>query len=187
MGRYKIYCVTDARWETEERNDAITACPVSGGHTVRAASASMMNCHCPKGGIYIYPENAIATAIAVMGTFYKIAGTTISHPEMDGFTHTVAGELKYVGDEDIVVDVDMRFSKLKGTLNDAALIALSIGSTIPAPTVAEQTIDTTKSEGESCVTHVEIVKNDIIKPVIANITAARNMTMGWFNIKVLRV
>ena len=121
--------------------------------------------------------NTTATVVAVLGTYYKILGTTTASSINERFSHT-NNRLTYTGDLTIVFKVTAVL-----TISDGSQKQFSVRVGKNGTTVAETTTTATTSAGNSKAENmsiqgvVSLVTNDYIEIFVANQSGTDNPTI----------
>jgi hypothetical protein len=110
-------------------------------------------------------NNTVLTALPVVGTFYKIAGTTTTVKEQR-FTAT-ANRLTYTGKEGISAKVYIvAGAKSPATSSDFSIALAKNGTVIPIPNGSMATADNNQSFQVTLTTEVDMVAGDYVEAFI---------------------
>lgn len=135
---------------------------------------------------YYMQANATATAIAVSGTFVKVAGTTTAGTYIGHFTHS-DNRATASGASTAQYLVQALLSLTSGNNQDLRVRVAKNGTTIAASTASIRTSGTGEAANITVMDIVELAPNDYIEIWLTNDTSTASVTVVDLNVIVTRL
>ena len=135
------------------------------------------------GGLYI-EGNAIATTIAAMNTWYKVAGTTTASAYLNDFTMPADNRLTY--DDTITRHVHMSaaFAITSGSNNQTGEMSLyKNGVIVPGSTMAFKTSAAGDPRNLALEADINMAPTDYLEVYVRNTTGANNLTVSHLQLQ----
>ena len=132
---------------------------------------------------YYMTGNATATSVSVVGTYYKVAGTTNSGSLIQRFNHT-NNRLTYTGGITKIFEVNAIASLTSGSGNTVKVSIYKNGSILPESESLATVSNNNRSENIKCQTLVSLSTNDYFEIYVANNSATQNITVSDLNVIV---
>lgn len=136
------------------------------------------------GGAYM-EGNATATTVALVSTWYKIAGVTTAYGSLVDFSMPASNRLTYGGTTTRHMMVAATLVVTNATANQVGEVSIyKNGTIVPGATMGFKTLVGGDPTIVSVIAQVELAPTDYIELFIQNTTGANDMTVTYLNVGV---
>lgn len=135
--------------------------------------------------IYSMSDNATATAIAQVGTFYKVAGTTVAGSSVQRFSVSTSNRATHTGVKSSFFNVTGHASFTSGN-NNIIAFRIAVNGVTLADSTTKSTANGTRNENTPIVGVVYLNEDDYVELFVANLTATNPVTVTDMLLRIVK-